>query len=124
MEEIAIKGSDKTPTVIFKPGELIIYGRSVPDNSYEFFRPLIRAVQKYCAEEKYPTVIKITLDYISTGSSKCILDILKEFEKYFSAGNKTEVEWHYEEDDEDMEELGEDYKAIIDIPFNFTAHEE
>jgi hypothetical protein len=31
------------------------------------------------------------------------------------------VDWYYEEEDEDMLEAGEDYDAIIDIPFRLIA---
>ena len=34
------------------------------------------------------------------------------------------INWHFEEDDEDMEEAGEDYQAIIQVPFNMVEVEE
>ena len=34
------------------------------------------------------------------------------------------VKWYYEEDDEDMLEAGEDYEAIIDLPFEMIEVEE
>ena len=34
-----------------------------------------------------------------------------------------EVKWYYEEDDEDMLEAGEDYEAIIDLPFEMIEVE-
>jgi hypothetical protein len=34
------------------------------------------------------------------------------------------VNWYFEEDDEDMEEAGEDYQAIIDLPFKMIEVEE
>ena len=33
------------------------------------------------------------------------------------AKNEVEVNWYYEEDDEDMLEAGEDYESIIRVPF-------
>ena len=39
-------------------------------------------------------------------------------------GKNISVEWHYEEDDEDMAEAGEDYQAIIDLPFKMIEVEE
>ena len=35
-----------------------------------------------------------------------------------------EVKWYYEEDDEEMLEAGEDYEAIIDLPFEMIEVEE
>ena len=39
-------------------------------------------------------------------------------------GAEVLVNWYYEEDDEDMEEAGEDYQAIIKLPFNMIEVEE
>ena len=40
------------------------------------------------------------------------------------SGSDITVKWHYEEDDEDMLEAGEDYEAIIDLPFEMIEVEE
>ena len=34
-----------------------------------------------------------------------------------SSGHEIVINWHYEEDDEDMLEAGEDYQSIINVPF-------
>ena len=41
-----------------------------------------------------------------------------------SRGGDVIVEWHYEADDEDMLEAGEDYQAIINLPFKMIQIEE
>lgn len=64
--------------------------------------------------------IKIRLEYFNTSSSKCLMDLLKRIEKVVP---KAEVHWYYEEEDEDMLEAGEDYNAIIDLPFRLIATE-
>jgi len=40
------------------------------------------------------------------------------------SGTSVKVKWYYEEDDEDMLEAGEDYEAIIDLPFEMIEVEE
>ena len=32
------------------------------------------------------------------------------------------IEWYYDSDDEDMYELGNDLKSIIEIPFDFKEN--
>ncbi len=44
--------------------------------------------------------------------------------RLFKKGAKVEVNWYYEEDDEDMFEAGEDYQSIINIPFKMIEMEE
>jgi len=64
------------------------------------------------------------LEYFNTSSSKCILDLLKRLEKINQAGSKVSVNWYFESEDEDMEEAGEDYQAIIKLPFKMIEVEE
>ena len=60
----------------------------------------------------------------NTSSSKCILDLFKQLEKLNGGNTEVKVNWYFEEDDEDMEEAGEDYQAIIDLPFKMIEVEE
>ncbi|GAB4397832.1 MAG: hypothetical protein OHK0053_15200 [Microscillaceae bacterium] len=41
-----------------------------------------------------------------------------------SAEHPLRIEWHYEEEDEDMRETGTHFESIIDLPFVFKAVEE
>ena len=63
-------------------------------------------------------MVNIRLEYFNTSSSKCILDVFKKLEAIHKSRNEVEVNWFYEEDDEDMLEAGEDYESIIRVPFN------
>ena len=124
MEPLNIEGTPKTPTVNFdaSSGVLEITGRSIPENAVEFYRPLVEWLSAYQAANT--TNVVIQLEYFNTSSSKCILDVLKKLEMIHSASGNVQVNWHYEEDDEDMLEAGEDYEAIINIPFKMVEVEE
>lgn len=119
MEPISIEGSPKTPTVIFDASEGIIEikGRSIPENSIEFYKPLVDWLEEYKKDPLPLTKVNIQLEYFNTSSSKCILDVFKKLEAIHKAKHDVEVNWYYEEDDEDMLEAGEDYESIIRIPF-------
>jgi hypothetical protein len=69
-------------------------------------------------------VVEIKLEYFNTSSSKCILDLFKKLESINNIANQVKVNWYFEEDDEDMAEAGEDYQAIIGLPFNMIEVEE
>jgi hypothetical protein len=126
MEAISIEGTPKTPTIKFDPatGLLELKGRSIPENSIEFYKPLIDLLDKYSANPKPATNVNVQLEYFNTSSSKCILDLFKKLEAINNNGSKVTINWHYEEDDEDMLEAGEDYQAIINLPFNMIQVEE
>ena len=52
--------------------------------------------------------------------------IAKQWVRYFrSPKNKQiEVSWHFEEDDLDMKECGQDFSAMVNIPFTLIEEEE
>lgn len=123
MEDLKQEGSAKTPEVEFNPsGELLLKGRSIPENSIEFYKPLIEWIESYSESPNSSTVLNVQLEYFNTSSSKCILDVFKKLESV--TGSEVSVKWYYEEDDEDMLEAGEDYEAIIDLPFEMIEVEE
>jgi len=126
MEELNIEGTPKTPEIRFdfNSGEILIKGRSIPENSIEFYKPLVDSLESYANSPQNNTIVNIQLEYFNTSSSKCILDVFKKLEKINTASNTVVINWHYEEDDEDMLEAGEDYEAIINIPFKMIEVEE
>jgi len=126
MEKLILEGSAKTPTVNFdgENGVMELRGRSIPENSIDFYKPLNEWIENYGNSPKPNTVVDIKLEYFNTSSSKCILDLFKQLEKLNSKGTVVNVNWYFEEDDEDMEEAGEDYDAIIDLPFKMIEVEE
>jgi hypothetical protein len=119
MESIFIDGTPKTPNVSFDydKGTLLLKGRSIPENSIEFYKPLVDWLEKYASNPKGKTVCDIQLEYFNTSSSKCLLDLFKKMETMSKNGSEITINWYYEEDDEDMLEAGEDYQSIINVPF-------
>ena len=126
MEKLSIEGTPKTPTISFdfEKGQLEIKGRSIPENSIEFYKPLVDGLEKYAASPKPTTNANIQLEYFNTSSSKCILDVFKKLESIHKGGSQIVINWYYEQDDEDMLEAGEDYQAIINVPFKMIEVEE
>lgn len=121
-----MEGSPKTPTINFdeSTGVLEVKGRSIPENSVEFYKPLNEWVEAYGKSPKSETIFDVKLEYFNTSSSKCILDLFKLLESLNGNGTEVKVNWYFEEDDEDMEEAGEDYQAIISLPFKMIEVEE
>lgn len=119
MSAIQLEGTAKTPQVAFNdsPLSMEISGRSIPENSIAFYTPLLEWVDENL-KGTGSLEVSIRLEYFNTSSSKCLMDLLKRIEQ--STVNAT-VLWYYEEEDEDMLEAGEDYDAIIDMPFRLIA---
>lgn len=120
-----LEQSPKTPFVNFDPasGNFEIRGKSIPENSIQFYQPIYAWLDNYVQNPAPKTNLTIQLDYFNTSSSKCIVDLFKKLE-LISKNGKAEVSisWLHDENDEDMQEAGEDYKSIIKIPsFNITS---
>jgi len=126
MENLTLEGSAKTPTVDFNAakGTLELKGRSIPENSIEFFKPLNDWVESYGKSPQAQTEVNIKLEYFNTSSSKCILDFFKKLEVINGKSTNVNINWYFEEDDEDMEEAGEDYGAILNLTFKMIEVEE
>lgn len=126
METIIIEGTPKTPSVNFDSASGILHlkGRSIPENSIEFYKPLVEWLDEYAAKPQSKTAVNIQLEYFNTSSSKCLLDLFKKLEGMHKSGNDITIKWYYEEDDEDMLEAGEDYQSIINIPFKMIEVEQ
>lgn len=120
MSDILLDGTAKTPAVKFAkdPISMSLSGRSIPENSIEFYKPLLDWIDLNATSMDKDVSISVKLEYFNTSSSKCLMDLFKRIEK---AAPHASVHWYYEEEDEDMLEAGEDYDAIIDIPFRLIA---
>ncbi len=120
MENLIVEGTNKTPTVklIADSGLLEISGKSIPENSFGFYQPLLTWLDNYIAQPSPKTEVKIILEYFNTSSSKCILDMLRKLESLKKTSrSEVVILWHYEKEDEDMMEAGQDYNSLVDLPF-------
>ena len=129
MENFYLSETPKTPEIEckFEEGKLFISGRSIPENSIEFYKPLFDWLDRYITEPRDHTEVNVKLEYFNTSSSKCLVEVFRRLEKIHRQENNTsnvKINWYYEEDDEDMEESGEDFKEIISIPIVMIQMEE
>ncbi len=126
MDAFNIEGSAKTPEIALNPeqGTIDIKGRSIPENSVAFYNPIMDWLAAYTEKPASQTTVNIELEYFNTSSSKCILDVLKKLEALNQKSGNVHINWYYEEDDEDMLEAGEDYEAILNLPFKMIETKE
>ena len=126
MDNFCIEGSKQTPEIKFDgaSGILEIMGRSIPENTFDFFNPVLLWLEEYGKAPASKTIVKVNLEYFNTSSSKYILEIFKRVKVVLDSGNDVVVEWYYEEDDEEMMETGEDYEDVSGLPFTLISVEE
>jgi hypothetical protein len=122
MEDYSVERTFNTPEVALVPAEgiLRIEGRSIPEDPGDFYEAVIQKLTEYYENPQKLTSIEIKLEYINSGSSKYMLELLRTAKKFCDSGCDTLVNWYYEEDDESILELGQHYKNTIKIPFKLV----
>lgn len=118
MGKVIIQEQTKTcPGMDYDPITCVlkIEGRSIPENPETVFKPLKNWIIDYF---KSSDSLKMTviLEYINSGSSKHLLEILKLLKSYSNEGKKMNLKWLYEEDDEAILELGEHFRDTSGLP--------
>lgn len=120
MEILNIEGAEDTPKIILDRtnGIFEISGRSLPEDSAEFYKPVLEWLRSYSEKSNDSTDFVFKLEYFNTASSKLILDVLSSLE---SIGGTT-IQWYHHEDDEDMQEAGQEFSELVEIPFEFKTY--
>lgn len=120
MEIINLEGTEDTPKILLDKSNGIfeISGRSLPEDSAEFYQPVIDWLDQYAGSPNETNTFVFKLEYFNTASSKLILDVLSKLEDIKGA----KVMWYFHEDDEDMEEAGEEFSELVEVPFEFNTY--
>ena len=126
MDIIKIQGTDDTPAVVLDAENEIyqLEGRSLPEDVVSFYDPILDWLNDFSESDKSNMVFGFKLEYFNTASSKLLLDILLKLETMAENGKEILIKWYFPEDDEDMEEAGEEYADIVDLPFEQISYED
>lgn len=116
-----IEGTRTTPFIRIEPGKVSIKGRSIPEDCFEFYNPVVIAINEYFQSNDLKTEMHFHLEYINSGSKKVITNILAQCNELYKKGRQISVQWHHDSDDESMEELGNDLRQMLQIPFHLIS---
>ena len=120
------QATNETPYVRLneQTGIMEISGRSVPQETEEFWAPVLSWFENYSNHPKSTTIIKMNLEYFNISSSKRILFLLYKLREIQDSGKEVLVEWMYNEIDRDMLEVGQDFAYMARVPFEFKTYKE
>ena len=122
MKNLNIKSDKNTPAIFFniEKGILIITGKSLPENAVSFYEKLNDALQIFINDYSHQFLnITCEFEYVNTSSSKTIFNLFKK--AIDGLNNNLSIIWGYEEDDEDMLELGETFSEELGLEFIFRV---
>ena len=125
MEMLIIEQTDDSPRVVLdhENNQFEISGKSLPEDVADFFQPLLDWLESYKNEPNPKTEFHFKLIYFNTASSKLILDILMILEEMVDAGHEVLVKWLALKSDEDMQEAGQEYAEMVEVPFEHVTYE-
>tara|TARA_B110000037_G_scaffold152219_2_gene171624 strand:- start:34642 stop:34986 length:345 start_codon:yes stop_codon:yes gene_type:complete len=110
MERLFIEEMLKTPEINFNPGAGIfsIKGKSIPDDAESFYSEVLEWFDDYLFSPNGETEVSIDLEYFNISSSKRLSFLSYKLNDLNESNNSVRVKWMYNEDDEDMFEVGQD----------------
>jgi hypothetical protein len=123
MNDLKIEGTEDSPMVNLSKatGEILISGRSLPEDAFSFYAPVMEWLNDYVKSPNPNTVFNFKLEYFNTASAKQIFKIVG-MANDLSKGNKVIVKWFYDEGDRDMLSSGERFSKLTQLPFEYIQN--
>ncbi len=119
-KNIYIEPSGKTPQIDLNhiTGELILSGRSIPENAAGLYENILLWVTQYAVDPRHTTNLRLNLEYFNTASSIWLAKIVKALcsIKKPEATLMIHLYFHIEEfDSMDIENLKDALSPFIDM---------
>jgi len=122
--DVEIYRTVKTPEVHFRNGIISIAGRSILEESDLFYNPLSDLLQNYTSHSGKISQIDLSFEYLNGSSTRCLLSMIRILEKVYDQQGNLVINWYYEDDDDNMKDIGHIFESLTSIPFNILPSEE
>jgi hypothetical protein len=112
MQNLKIAATDRSPEVDFdfENNRLKLKGESYPEDVAAFYGPLFEVLDEYLAGVRDGSCLfDFELIYFNSSSAKAIMSVLEKLDKTAAAGATVTISWYYDEEDDTMKELGEEF---------------
>jgi hypothetical protein len=115
MQDLIIEKTQYTPSIsMLASGEVLIEGKSYPENTFEFYKPVLQWLEDFFANNT-DGALKVVFEiiYFNSSSSKVFFDLFDILNLHKDT-HKVTVVWQYDEENESALEAGEDF--VDDFP--------
>jgi hypothetical protein len=121
MENLVIEETKYTPTInLDVNGTVSIVGKSYPENTFEFYTPVMEWLSTYFEEGNKKLILNMEITYFNSSSSKLFFDMFDLLDENNS--DELVINWIYDEENESALEAGEDFKDDFeDLTINFVT---
>ena len=124
MSDLHIAATDRTPEIQLSASEGIfsMRGESFPEDVAAFYGQVIMAIDAMASRIQGPLKVDVAMVYINSSSIKAMFRIFEGLENVRKHGHPLSITWHFQDDDDIMQELGEDFKdRFPDLPIDVKA---
>lgn len=109
MENLIMEATKYTPEISLDTKGLIsLVGKSYPENTFEFYKPVMEWLENYFENPAAKTVVNMEIIYFNSSSSKLFFDFFDLLEESIG-DNDIEINWVYDVENESAQEAGEDF---------------
>ena len=121
MENLIIEETKYTPNINLDiNGTVSIVGKSYPENTFEFYAPVMEWLGTYFEEGNKKLTLNMEITYFNSSSSKLFFDMFDLLDENNS--DELVINWIYDEENESALEAGEDFKDDFeDLTINFVT---
>ena len=112
MENLKIKATKYTPEIDLnsETNILSMTGKSYPENTFEYYKPVVTWIEKYLHDVgEALVIINLDLEYLNSSSLKAYFDLFDLLEIAQNDGKNIQINWIYDKENDISEETGEDF---------------
>jgi len=122
MQNLSIEESKYTPKISMDAdtGVIEMSGKSYPENTFEFYKPILEWLEEYFKNPNETTTINMEIIYFNSSSSKLFFDFFDILEENIE-NSKISINWIYDEENESAEEAGEEFAEDFE-DLNIVLH--
>jgi hypothetical protein len=120
LKNLFIEPTAKTPQIDLNcvNGELILSGRSIPENALDLYDKVLKWVHEYIADPRQITNLRLNLEYFNTSSSIWLAKIVKALSTIKNSDNTVMIHLYFNIDEYnnmDSEDIRDALSPIVDI---------
>jgi len=116
MDDILIEGTERAPKVAFEfsANKFAISGESYPEDVTAFYGELIGNLEAHFDSlEGQSVTFSFELIYFNSSTAKVMMRLFEMLDEC-AENNDVSIVWKYEEDDDNMQELGEEFSEDLE----------
>ncbi len=122
-DELRISSTEDTPEVTLErsSGVFKLSGRSLPEDAFWFYNPIIEWLSDYAKSPLPKTEMHINLEYFNTASAKQVFKLLSIMAE-LGKTNVVLIKWHYDDGDKDMLASGQRFSKLCNMAFDYVVN--